>query len=129
MKRKASEAEEDEEEKVIVSIEEKVPVLIFGIHEDTQSYPVAGSLTRKELTVLRTLANSGPHERQKIVTETPTSLAALVLKKIYKYEQEEEDCPFYELSDETGEGGDFVNITHQMAGENLYYTIVWSLIC
>lgn len=121
MKRKADDQEEEEEA--------KLRVLIVGTHEDGESFLVVGTLAQKELNVLREFANSSIHERQEVVTDYPESLAACVLKQIYKYVREEDDdeLSFYEHNSEQGEG-DFVSVDATDAWEQPCHTIVWSLL-
>lgn len=101
------------------------PVIVQLIAEDacTQWYK-KGRLNHDEIEAMKRLFNSGPMERQDVVTYEPETLAASALRRIYRYTREESGEPYQEdLFDDNG--CEFVTIKEEDANDEPAYWIVF----
>lgn len=101
------------------------PVIVQLIAEDacTQWYK-KGHLNRNEIEALKLLFNSGPIDRQDVVTKEPETLQASVLRRIYRYTRENPEDPYYEDPYDDNDCK-FVSIKEEQANDEPAFWIVF----
>lgn len=80
--------------------DENVPVIVQMIGEEADQWYLKGTLSPDDIVVCKGMLNWGPNDRQDCVTEAHDSREAQVLRKIFKYHQEEGCDKWIETHDE-----------------------------
>lgn len=101
------------------------PVIVQLIAEDAcNQWYKKGHLNRDEIEALKRLFNSGPVDRQDVVTKEPETLEASALRRIFHYRREGPGTSYYEDAFEDN-GCEFVAIKEEQANDEPAFWIVF----